>query len=52
VLNGTNRGDSDVDLLVEFEPHAKPTLLTIAEIELELSPLLRGRKWTCAPRGI
>jgi uncharacterized protein len=44
VLNGSNREDSDVDLLVEFEPDAKPTLLTIAEIELELSPLLRGRK--------
>ena len=44
VLNGTSRGDSDVDLLVEFEPDAKPTLLTMAEIELELSPLLRGRK--------
>jgi predicted nucleotidyltransferase len=44
VLNGTSQSDSDVDLLVEFEPDAKPTLLTMAEIELELSPLLRGRK--------
>jgi hypothetical protein len=44
VLNGTSRSDSDVDLLVEFEPHAKPSLLTMAGIELELSPLLRGRK--------
>jgi uncharacterized protein len=44
VLNGTSRSDSDVDLLVEFEPDAKPSLLTMAEIELELSPLLRGRK--------
>jgi uncharacterized protein len=41
---GTNRPDSDVDLLVEFEPDAKPTLLTMAEIELQLSPLLGGRK--------
>jgi predicted nucleotidyltransferase len=38
VLNGTSRPDSDVDLLVEFESDAKPTLLTMAEIELELSP--------------
>ena len=43
-LKGTNRLDSDVDLLVEFEPGATPSLLTMAEIELELSPLLGGRK--------
>jgi uncharacterized protein len=43
-LTHTNRPDSDVDLLVEFQPDAKPTLLTMAEIELELSPLLGGRK--------
>jgi hypothetical protein len=42
-LKGTNRPDSDVDLLVEFEPDARPSLLTMAEIELELSPLLGGR---------
>jgi predicted nucleotidyltransferase len=44
VLKGASRPESDVDLLVEFEPDAKPTLLTMAEIEVELSPLLRGRK--------
>ena len=43
-LKGVNRPDSDIDLLVEFDPDAKPTLLTMAEIELELSPLLGGRK--------
>ena len=43
-LKGTNRPDSDVDLLVEFEPEARPTLLTMARIERELSPLLHGRK--------
>ena len=43
-LQGTNRPDSDVDLLVEFEPGAKPGLLTMARIEIELSPLLAGRK--------
>jgi predicted nucleotidyltransferase len=43
-LNGTHRPDSDVDLLVEFEPGATPSLLTIAEIELALSPLLGGRR--------
>ena len=43
-LTGAARPDSDVDLLVEFEPDAKPSLLTMAEIELALSPLLNGRK--------
>ena len=43
-LKGANRPDSDIDLLVEFEPEAKPTLLTMARIEIELSSLLGGRK--------
>ncbi len=43
VLKGTNRPDSDVDLLVEFEPEAKPGLIGMAAIELEFSRLL-GRK--------
>lgn len=42
-LHGRARADSDVDLLVEFEPQAKPSLLTMAEIERELSSLLGGR---------
>lgn len=43
-LKGTARPDSDVDLLVEFEPHAKPSLFTMARIEMELSDLLGGKK--------
>ncbi len=43
-LAGTARSDSDVDLLVEFEPGAKPGLIALSEIELELSALLAGRK--------
>lgn len=43
-LKGIDRPDSDVDLLVEFQPNAKPSLFTMAAIELELSPLLGGRK--------
>jgi len=43
-LKGANRPDSDVDLLVEFEPDARPSLLTMAGIEIELSPLVGGRK--------
>ncbi len=44
VLKGAARPDSDVDLLVEFEPHAKPGLIGMAKIEIELSSLLNGRK--------
>lgn len=43
-LKGTARPDSDVDLLVEFEPDARPTLLDVAQIEIELSQALGGRK--------
>ena len=43
-LKGLDRPESDIDLLVEFEPGARPSLLTMAEIELELSPPLGGRK--------
>ncbi len=42
-LKGTARPDSDTDLLVEFEPEAEPTLLTMVAIERELSALLGGR---------
>ena len=41
-LKGTARPDSDVDLLVEFEPDARPTLLDLAEIEIELSERMGG----------
>jgi predicted nucleotidyltransferase len=43
-LRGVARPDSDIDLLVEFEPHAKPGLIGMAKIELELMSLLNGRK--------
>ena len=43
-LRGANRPDSDVDLLVEFEPGRKPGLFRLAEIEAELSDLLGGRR--------
>jgi len=43
-LRGLARSGSDVDLLVEFELGAKPGLLSMAALELELSPLLGGRK--------
>jgi predicted nucleotidyltransferase len=40
VAKGASRPDSDVDLLVEFEPDAVPGLLGLAEIEARLSQLL------------
>ncbi|HSO83265.1 nucleotidyltransferase family protein [Thiocapsa sp.] len=43
-LKGTARPDSDIDLLVEFEPDAHPTLLDMAQIEIELSQAMDGRK--------
>ncbi len=36
--------DSDVDVLVEFDPDHVPGLLGIARMERELSALLGGRK--------
>jgi predicted nucleotidyltransferase len=43
VLRGADRADSDVDLLVEFEPGSTPGLLEMSRIEEELSALLGGR---------
>jgi len=36
--------ESDIDLLVEFEPDRIPTLFDIVEMEEELSELFGGRK--------
>jgi predicted nucleotidyltransferase len=41
---GTAGPDSDVDLLVEFEPESVPGLIGMAALEDELSHLLNGRK--------
>lgn len=43
-LKGANRPESDIDLLVEFEPGQAPGLLGLAAIEAELSALLGGRR--------
>ncbi len=43
-MKGTARADSDIDLLVEFEPDGVPGLLGIAAMEFELSDMLGGRK--------
>jgi len=43
-LKGSDRADSDIDLLVEFQPSATPTLLDLAGMEDELARLLDGRR--------
>ena len=43
-LKETAHPDSDIDLLVEFEPGRVPGLLALASMELELSDLLGGRR--------
>jgi len=40
---GAARPDSDIDLLVEFEPGREPGFLALAEMEAEFSSLLGGR---------
>lgn len=41
---GTAQPDSDIDLLVEFDPENTPGLLGMAAIELELTAMLGGNK--------
>jgi hypothetical protein len=43
-LKGSANPNSDVDLLVEFSPEARPTLFDMARIEIDLSQALGGRK--------
>jgi len=44
VLRDDFRPDSDIDVLVEFEPGHRIGLIRLARIERELSVLLGGRK--------
>lgn len=44
VLRSDFRSDSDVDVLVEFEPGRAPGFLRLASMERELSGLLEGRR--------
>ena len=43
VARGEARADSDIDLLVSFDETATPSLLTLAEMEIELETLLGCR---------
>ena len=42
-LSGENQPDSDIDILVEFDPAHIPGLIRLAGMEIELSGLI-GRK--------
>lgn len=44
VLTEKFNQDSDIDVLVEFEPDHVPGLITLAGMELELSEILGGCK--------
>ena len=43
VLRDDFKADSDVDVLVEFEPTHTPGLIRLAKMEMELSAILGGR---------
>ena len=43
-LKGTAGPESDVDLLVEFDPDNMPGLIALAGMELDLSDMLGGKK--------
>jgi predicted nucleotidyltransferase len=43
-LKGTAGPESDIDLLVEFDREAHPTFLDLAQIEIELSQALGGKR--------
>jgi predicted nucleotidyltransferase len=44
VLREDFRPDSDIDVLVEFEPEHIPGFIRLAGMEIELSEILGGRK--------
>ena len=43
-LRADFKPESDVDVLVDFDPESVPGLLGIADMELELSDLFEGRR--------
>lgn len=49
VLRDNFRPDSDVDILVEYEPDAKVTLITMSRMQRELSAII-GRPVDLVPK--
>ncbi len=52
VLRDDFTADSDVDVLVEFEPDARVGLITLAGMEIELSHILGRRVEFHTPKGL
>lgn len=52
VLREDFRPDSDVDVLVEFEPDARVGLITLAGLEIELGRLLGRKAELHTPKGL
>jgi predicted nucleotidyltransferase len=49
-LRADFRPDSDIDLLVEFQPESRPGLLTLSRLRLDLAELL-GRPVDLVPKA-
>ncbi|MFW6146054.1 MAG: nucleotidyltransferase family protein [Planctomycetota bacterium] len=52
VLRNDFSPDSDVDVLVEFEPQSRVGLITLAGMEIELSRILGRRVELHTPKGL
>jgi predicted nucleotidyltransferase len=52
VLRDDFRPDSDIDVLVEFEPGSQVGLITLAGMEIELSRILGHRVEAHTPKGL
>ena len=50
-IKGTAGPDSDIDLLVEFDPAHIPSLFGIAAMEIQLSDMLGGKKVDLRTQG-
>ena len=51
MLRDDFRPDSDVDVLVEFEPGATPGFIAMEDLRAELSALASGRRVDLVTRG-
>jgi hypothetical protein len=52
VLRDDFRSDSDVDVLVEFEPGAVVTFIDMADMQFELEDILRRKVDLLTPEGL
>lgn len=43
LARGEARPDSDIDILVDFEPDARPTLFSLAGLQLQIEELLHAK---------